>query len=300
MKKLAKSILMLSIASLAILSSCSKEDDNAEVTDVKVEISTTPTGSVIENSIVTLNVTATGSASNKLKSISVSRSDNKVVLSKSLSGTSSTEVIVDTVGTAASYTYTVAITGEKGSPATKTVTITTRKAPSELEVPNPIPLYAQQNGAGDNPNFLRLTSPFSPYTTAEFAANKSNVNLCFYYGNSNKATISSPTDAVMQTLYSGLTWSGVSNTSLFKTNLTIAQYDAIVASNTDEQIITLASGVTTWSNTITQLEVGNVVLFKLSTGELGLIKVNGIEFPAGENPNATNTIVFFSIATSKK
>lgn len=279
MKKLVKSVLMLSIASLAILSSCKKDDSNADVTNVKVDITTTPASPVPEGSRIVLTVTSTGNTDNKLKSISVTRSqgsDQKVVLSKSLTGTTSTDTIPDTL-VSGTYTYTVAVTGEKGSPATKTITVVTVAPAGALDVTaNGVPLFGQTNGGGTNQNFMKLTSQFNNYNTTEFNANKSSIDLAYYFGNTNKATITSPTDNTMQGLYSGLSWTGVNTTALYKTTLTSAQYDAIVTSNSDAQITALAATVTTWVSSVNLLTTGNVILFKTAGNKLGLIKVENL------------------------
>lgn len=281
MKKLVKSVLMLSIASLAILSSCKKEDSNAEVTDVTVSVSSSP-AIPVEGGVVTLTVTCTGNTDNNLKSISVNRSGgslaDKVVLSKSLTGTSSTEVIVDTIGTG-TFTYVVAVTGKEGSPATKTITVTTRSLPKQVDVTtSAIPLFGQTNDdpSATNPHFMKLTSPFTPISISTFPAEKSNVDLAFFFGATNKATITSPTDVTMQGLYSGLSWAGANATLLYKTTMTTAQYDAIASANSDSLITSMAAGVTTWGSSINLLAQGNIILFKTSANKLGLIKVENI------------------------
>ncbi len=274
MKKLVRSILMLSVASLAILSSCSKEDSNDEVTNVKVTI-VPSVANPYEGDSITITVTATGNVDNKLKSISVTRNDGKVLLSKSLSGTSATETITDVVESG-TYTYTAAVTGEKGSgtPATATTTVTTRQPAGPLNVSNATPLFGQANGAGTNSNFIQASDPFADFSTSTFAANKANVDICFFYGETNKATLTSPSDAVMQGLYSGLNWTGANTTSLYKTALTAAQFDAIADSESDEEITALASTVTTWTTSTNQLQAGSVILYKRAgDSKVGLIKV---------------------------
>lgn len=272
MKKLVRSILMLSVASLAILSSCSKEDSNDDVTDVKVTI-VPSVANPYEGDSITITVTATGNVDNKLKSISVKRNDGKVLLSKSLSGTSATETIKDVVESG-TYTYTAAVEGEKGSPATATTTVTTRQPAGPLNVSNAIPLFGQANGGGSNSNFLQASHPFADFSTSTFAANKANVDICFFYGETNKATLTSPSDAVMQGQYSGLNWTGANTTSIYKTTLTAAQFDVIAASNSDAEITALASTVTTWTTSANQLQAGSVILYKRAgDSKVGLIKV---------------------------
>lgn len=283
MKKLVKSVLMLSIASLAILSSCKKEDSNAEVTDAKVEVTVSP-AIPVEGGVVTLTVTCTGNTDNNLKSISVTRtggvvSTSKTVLSTSLTGTSSTKIIVDTL-TSGTYIYTVAVAGEKGSPATKTVTVTTRSLPKAIDVTNATPLFGQTNGGGTNANFMQLTFPHATWSTdsASFSQNKSKMDLAFFFGATNKATLTSPTDATMQGLYtgSGISWTGVNTTMLYKTTMTAAAFDAVVTSNSDSLMTAMAAGVTTWGSSVNLLTQGTVLLFKTASNKVGLIKVDNL------------------------
>ena len=281
MKKVLKSVLMLSIASLAILSSCKKEDENATVTDVKVTVTSTPS-SPLQGGIVTLTVVCTGNTDNNLKSISVSRSggslDSKVVLSKSLTGTSSTQTIVDTLGSG-TFTYNVAVTGESGSAATEIHTITTREPYGTLEtLPVPIDLSGQTQDSSQS-YFMRLTSPFTPFDRARatFAANKANIDMCFYYGNANKATLASPDDAAfMQTVYTYITWTGAKKTLFSTTTLTAAKYDEIEASDSDSAIVEMAKTTTTWAAAATKLKADDIILFKTAEGKKGLIKVQNL------------------------
>lgn len=279
MKKLVRSVLMLSMASIAILSSCSKEDDNADVTDVKVEITSSPASPVLENSIITLTVTATGNVDNKLKTISVTRDDGKVLLSKSLSDATATENLTDTLGANATYVYTVAVTGEKGSPATKTLTIATRKPAGVVDVATtPVPLFAQLHASEDK-HFIKLLDPFTPIGTNEFAANKSSVDLVYYYGGSQH-TLTSPTDAPMQEqIYKApnFDWSGANSTLLYKTTMTAAEFDAYEQGDAADALVTMGAAINTWTTSVKSLQGGDVIIYKTSGGKYGLIKINAVD-----------------------
>jgi hypothetical protein len=278
MKKLVRSMLMLSMASIAILSSCSKTDSNDEVTDVKVDITSSPVNPVLINTFVTLNVTATGNVDNKLKSISVTRGDGKIVLSKSLTGTNSTETIVDTLGNESSYTYTVAVTGEKGSPATKTITVTTKQPAGKLDVTQTaIPLFAQLH-ASEETHFIKLVDPFTPIGTSQFAANKSSVDLVYYYGGSGN-TLTSPKDQPMQDqIYKApnFDWTGANNTLLYKTSMTAAEFDVYVQDASDEALVQMGTSINTWTTSVKSLTGGEVIIYKTSTGKYGYIKVDAV------------------------
>ena len=280
MKKLVKSVLMLSIASLAILSSCTKETTD-EVTDVTVTITPSPSASLVDvGTVLTLTIEAKGNTDNKLKKITVtSTQSGSALLSKTLSVNSTTEIVRDTLAKIdATYSYTVTVEGEKGSPATKTYTVKTKTAAAEVDVTNAIPLFGQTNGAGTNANFMQLTDPHGTFSTATFAANKANVDVAFFYGATNKATLTSPSDVTMQGLYSGLNWTGANTTMLYKTSMTTAEFDAVATANSDAAITTLAASVATsaWVSSVNLLTKGNVVLYKTAGNKLGLIKVDNL------------------------
>lgn len=280
MKKLVKSVLMLSIASLAILSSCTKETTD-EVTDVTVTITPSPSASLVDaGTVLTLTIEAKGNTDNKLKKITVtSTQSGSALLSKTLSVNSTTEIVRDTLAKIdATYSYTVIVEGEKGSPATKTYTVKTKTAAAEVDVTNAIPLFGQTNGAGTNANFMQLTDPHGTFSTATFAANKAKVDVAFFYGAANKATLTSPSDATMQGLYSGLDWTGANTTMLYKTSMTTTEFDAVATANSDAAITTLAASVATsaWVSSINLLTKGNVVLYKTAGNKLGLIKVDNL------------------------
>ena len=276
MKKLIKSVLMLSIASLVVLSSC--EDPDAEtVTPVEIIITPNPsTATLSQGAVLTLTLELKGNSGNKLKKLTVTSSAANVALvSKTLSSTTATEIVRDTIKTVGSITYTVVLEGEKGTPVTKTYVVTGTQAPGELDVtPNSRDLKGQTQDSLAS-FFLELVNPFTPFNRARqtFSNNKTDIDLVFYFGNTDKATIASPTDSRMQTVYTYIDWTGAKATQFFKTALTAANYDAIVTSNSDAQIITLAGGVTTWGTSATNLVAGNVVLYKTKEGVLGLIKV---------------------------
>jgi hypothetical protein len=302
MKKLIKSMLFLSMASLVVLSSCGGDDepDPIPVTDVKVEITSNPASPVRENSIVTFTVTATGNTNNRLKTVSVTRSragsSDATLVSKALSGNSATEIFVDTV-TRGIHTYTVAVTGEKGSPATKTITINTTAAPRQLDVANAVPLFAQQNGNnGTSAHFMRLSDPFTTYTIGEIAANKTNADIGFFWGQQNGTTLASLNNQFFQSVYSGITWTGANQTLLFKTSITKAEFDAIAASNTDTVITKLDAQITTYATIANELELDDVVLFKTapggaSQGRMGLIRVDLINGTNGTDKEVSIKII---------
>jgi hypothetical protein len=294
MKKLVRSVLMLSMASIAILSSCSKEDDNASVTDVKVTLVPSPTTPIEIGKTVTITVTATGNVDNKLKKISVIRSDGKTVLSQSLTGTTFTFPIIDTVGSLESYQYTAAVEGEKGSPASAACTVLTRAAYGSISsTPIAIDLNGQTQDSTDN-YFMRLTPNYTPYDRGRqtFTANKANIDMCFYYGTANAATLASPDDATfMQTVYSYIDWTGAKKTKFAKTALTAAQFNDIKDDLTDSAIVNLATGITTWGAYVNKLAMDDVLIYQTAEGKKGLVLVAALSGSQASNAHISVQVV---------
>jgi hypothetical protein len=279
MKKLVRSVLMLSMASIAILSSC-KKDDNAEVTDVKVEITSTPANPVLINSVVTLNITATGNPDNNLVSISVTRDDgttSKAVLSKSLSGTSQTIEVKDTLGAATAYTYTVAVEGKHGSPATKTYVVSTKQPAGEVDItPTSIPLFGQTFTSG-GAHFMKATDQFVVFTNETQSTNLASIDVVYYYGGS-KHTITSADDAAMQSqIYKAGTtynWTGAKKTLFSRTTHTAAEFDAYEQGDSDEELSMEGQSVNTWASSVKDLQKGEILIYKTAAGKYGYIKID--------------------------
>jgi hypothetical protein len=281
MKKLVKSVLMLSIASLAILSSC-KKDTTDEVTDVSVTITASPSDALVQvGTVVTLTIEAKGNTDNKLTKITVtSTQGSAALLNKTLSTNSSTEIVRDTLKVAdATYSYTVTVSGEKGTPATKTYTVRTR-APygSLIKTANAIELVGQTQGS-DASSFISLSNPVSPFSFNDFAANKGKIDLGFYYGTNSgyKLTLSVPQDTFMRNrVFSALDFAGTKTIKLYKTALTSAQFDAISGSSNDSAIVNYAAAVPTTLWTLLRadnLKQDDVLAFVNGEGKMGFVRV---------------------------
>lgn len=281
MKKLIKSFVMLSMASLVVLSSCDDETTE-DIRPVEITIAATPSTTNLNfGTPLQLTLSLAGNPDNKLKKVTVTSSaSNVALLTKTLSGQSATEIVRDTIRTIGAITYTVTLEGEKGTAVTKSYKVTGIALPGGLDVSsNARSLFGQTQDSAST-YFMSLTDPFTPFTRGrvEIQSNKSSIDVGFYFGNTNKATLASPSDALLQSVYTYVPWSTVAPkaTKLFKTSLTAAQYDAIVTSNSDSAIIALAADVTSWGSAATNLTNGNVVLYQTAEGVLGLIKVENL------------------------
>ncbi|MCU0442176.1 MAG: hypothetical protein MUE96_07235 [Bacteroidia bacterium] len=284
MKKLVRTMLMLSVASLAILTSCNQEDDDKVIKDVEITISASPATSVTAGNPVTLTLALKGNSDNKLKKVTVTSSaSTTALLSKTLSGADAVETVVDTPETVGNITYTVTLEGEKGNPQTKTYTINVLPVPGPVAVTStPIDLFGHVNGDGGSSRFMATTDPFTQVSLDNFNSNKGIIDIAYYRGATNGNTLASPSNTTMQGLYSGLTWTGVKTTKVAKTTMTVAQFDAYAANPVNDSLIWATASSSTWiaDGAANQLAVGNVVLFETAAGKKGLIKVANL---AGAN-----------------
>lgn len=282
MKKTIKSIVMLFAASVFILASCSTDK---EIADVELTVINPTTTSYFVGEILKVKVTGKGNEDNKLKTLKVTKAvtgSATVTLDDiKASGTDLVYDLVDTLKTAdkGTVTYTFVLTGEEGTAQTKTLTITVAEEGFIEETGTAIQMFGHLN---DGPRFCNLAT-FATYSldVATQDSNKilkENVDLVSYYGTSNKFTLSSPDDAVMQGLYTGLSsfWtSGAARkTGLVKITGS-AVFSQVAAPGTDRLLVPLASGKT-YGQTTTNVVANDLILFKTQEGKLGLISIKSV------------------------
>jgi hypothetical protein len=299
MKKVIKTMMMLFVASTFVLTSCTSDEDVKDVELTMIPAATSGTHFVSDTLSITLN--AKGNADNKLKSIKITKAiagQAGVITmyeNTKLSGTDFIYQLKDTLqpGEAGINTITITLTGEKGNAQTKTYTATVRAIGETVSTGSPVSLFGQGAGA-ETQQFIALGS-FSTFTIGEATANsnaelKNSIDLAFYYGATNKFSLSSLDDAVMHTVYTGLStfWTSADNsriTGLYKATGQV-NYGVIEASLSDKDLLLFAEGKT-FSKTINNLAVNDVILFKTKEGKIGLLKVS-------ETTGSTNSTAVLS------
>lgn len=283
MKKAMKTIMMLFVASSFILTSCSSEDV-ADVTLTTIPASTGTTFFVGDTMSVTIN--AKGNADNKLKSLTITKAvTGKATITYYTKDLSVTDYIFELKDTldiqdTGAVTYNITLTGEKGTAQTKAITITVNKVGFIDETNGtPVQMFGHTY---DGPRFCQL-STFETYSVAQVADAPytiltNNVDLVSYFGSTNKFTLSSPDDAVMQGLYSGLSgfWtSGKARvTGLVRVN-GLANFATIAAPGDDRLLVQFAAGKT-YGKTVTNVVANDLILFRTAGGKLGLMKVTSV------------------------
>jgi len=284
MKKAIKTIMMLFVASTFVLTSCTDDTDVKDVELTMIPAATSGTYFVSDTLSITLN--AKGNSDNSLKSIKISKAiagQSGIITifeNTKLSGTDFIYVLKDTLqpGEVGVNTYTITLTGEKGAVQTKTFTATVRAIGFIESTATPVSLFGQGAGA-ETQQFIALGS-FVTYTLGEATATsnaelKNTIDLAFYYGANNKFSLSSLDDAVMHTIYSGLStfWTSADNKRITGlTKVTGVNYATIEASGSDKDLLLLADGKT-FGKAINQLGINDLILFKTKEGKLGLLKI---------------------------
>jgi len=195
------------------------------------------------------------------------------------------DVFSGIVSEAGTHEFTFILIDKDGLTDTKTITLTVT---DPVVVPTITSYTSKIIGASAN---TTVGSSFASidgniYKLADAATNSSKIDLVYFYGATNKATLAAPADAdVTGSVYPSVASWSVKNATVFElTTLTEAQFDA-VENDTD---ITEPAGTASKVNNLT---VGKVIAFKTAAtsanpSKKGLIKVTGLV----EGNVATGTI----------
>jgi len=113
------------------------------------------------------------------------------------------------------------------------------------------------------------------YKIADAKTNAAKVDWLYYYGVTNLSTLAAPDDVAAATIFNSATnglqtWS-VRNATRFRLATEGAVWDNIT---TAADIAAIA--INTTETFISQLEVGNIVVFKTAGNKLGILKIDGI------------------------
>jgi hypothetical protein len=284
MKKTLLIPAALMIFGAAFLSSCSKSEDNTPApTPPTINFvaksgfitgdATMTVGSTFKVSLAAFPNTTSGSKLASLKVTRVFQNNPYVALDTTFSLSS---LSVDLTATAnpnvGQEKWYYRVTDKSGQYAEVSLTITTTSAAGPINSFGMKILGAQSATAGSS--FASIDG--SVYTLAEAKANQAKVDLMYYYGDTDFATIAAPDDAHALTVFTnavnGLgTWT-TKNDTRFKLVTNAINWDAI----TDDAVIVqeTASGVT--ESRITNLISGKYLAFITASGKKGMIKIESI------------------------
>jgi len=298
MKKLTFFALML-LAGASLFTSCKKDDTNAAATISVSNNKTAYTIYTLGTADTTITFVVTVKADAKIETYTMTRATG--------SGSASYPGGVNDIGVAASgysgetsysytfnedfkntetypITYKFSVTDKDGNTADVSVVISKHgsTAAGAIYTISTQTLGASGNVAG---SFLDLTTTGGASVLNQTAANASpsTVDIVYYYGSSNNATLCAPNDVTVNGGSGNLslcaTW-GAANESatLFgTTTITASQFDAM----TDDSGI---SGLTPADTKEIYLDgnmgtadpTGTVLSFKTAAGKKGLIKITGL------------------------
>lgn len=278
MKKLFRTLMVLSIASVAVLSSCKKDED---VAAVKVTVTASPSdASLTIGTPLKLTIQCEGNDDNKLKMLKVA-STSASLLSKELSGTTHTEVVDITLSKIGTNVFTITLSGEEGDDAVTSYTVTVTAPTNFKQIfgnSSPIPLGAQLNGSLGQLIDLSTGEVFT-YGSGQDSTSSALIDLCYASGSNKGPSLFAPTNADFVTGASGTVYSRFKNypvrnaTKLVKLSgtMTEAQFDAI----TNDSLVIVNNPTADLAN---NLAVGEVVAFKLAKNpeKTGLIWIKSL------------------------
>lgn len=278
MKKVIKTMMMMLVASAFVLTSC--KDEDAE--DVVLTLNPSASSGVhFVGDVLSITVNGKGNADNKLKTLTITKAPEgkptTTVISEKLSGTDKIYTLKDTfeLSEVGKITYTIKLEGESGTAQTATYVATVVAVnPIDVETNN-VSLFGQTQ---DAEHFMALTNPFSRYTLdATEDEWKNEVDLAYFYGTTNKHSITSPSNTTMQGLFTSAPiaayFSGSRVTGFYRmpsSDYTI--YNKIVTEDDDRSLVSYAEGKV-YTDAINNLVNGEILLFKTKDGHLGMIKI---------------------------
>lgn len=270
----------LSVMATALMfTSCTpKTTENPAI----ISVNTVPSGATTASPGTTLAFKVTVSSDNDLKGISIKESINGSTSSVQIDST-----FASSTGTAASFewkytlssgaldgekhVYTFLLTDDKGNTAEATYTITVSSTNSVNWFTN-VTLGAQNNINGSFYN----TSSNTVYAVSAAKANQTSVDIIYYYGATNLATLSCPaeTGASTFTTFQLDTWMPANKNSTNYIKLNGVDFTTTSTSAEIKNAYLNATGVADLK--ANQLSANDVVAFKTKSGKYGIIKVNSI------------------------
>lgn len=290
MKKLNSLLMLAAVAGALTFTSCQKD----EVTTTGTVTYSTPTdGKATVPTDTVILVKLTVSAAEDLKSVSAKvaydgavgttldlSADTKTTDSTLASGTGktfewTTGILTRSVAGKEVYTYTFKDKSGNTTEATITLTVNSKVVVDKVVTYSAKLLGGQSNATQGS--FFN-SSEGLVYNQANAKTNSGKVDILYFYGATNMATIASPDDADAATIYNNSstgiqTWTTKNATKFKATTVTATEFDGITAKD-DSKIVAAAAGAAdTKSN---KLASGSVFAFVTAAGKKGLIKVTAV------------------------
>ena len=270
---------MMAVAVTTTLFSCNKDEAKVAPT-VTIKSDTgyvSNTATVVAGSTIRYGATIV-SNDDKLKTVEVTASiggaqASTVVTIATEAKTYNLDTTYSVGNTETTIVLTIKATDDNGESTSKSITLNVKKAAGAINQYTATLLGGQSNA---NTGSYYATASNSVYTQSTAPANSAAIDIIYYYGSNNKATLVAPSDATVGGGSGNLTLATIltkkNATQFAASGLTAAQFDAI----TDDAQIT-AITPSSPSTISKDLALDNVILFKTEAGKLGLIKVANLK-----------------------
>jgi hypothetical protein len=278
MKKLTYLLGLGAVASLFFLNSC---DTGGDAVGPSLTVTSGESVTVPANSIIVIDWRADAGDA-KLASFTIKEGNNAIVdenirdwnqldIPNAMNETYIDSAIVR-VG-ANDTQFTLVVTDKDDLIATKTVTVTI----DQTATGNPINTFsARLMGAQSNldiGSYLDVVSG-TVHKQAAAESNSAAIDIVYYYGSQNAATLTAPDDATVNggagNLSLCVNFTQKNPTRFSSTTMTSAEFDAV----SDDLPI---AGLSASATKMTQLAVNNVIAFETFDGKKGIIKVSALD-----------------------
>ena len=290
MKHYKKLLFVLLAGSLTFAYSCKKSESNPSNPDLSLDLSTS---SAKPGDVITITVRSTSSIKSYHLTVNNQGSAGAPRYLVPMSGTDSTiknTSFTDTrsytvpAGTTTNLVFTATVTDNNSltSNASKTLTVS---QPASWSKECSGVVLGDQNNATLGSSYS--TSDCSVLTVSNAKSNSAKVDMIYYYGSTNNATLGAPDNSdVMSFSVFGLPWA-TNNSTRFKV-LTSSDWTNASAGTIQS---TYTSSSSAEMSEATKLAVGSVLGYKTAGGKYGILKVNGITVDSG---SGNGTITFDS------
>jgi hypothetical protein len=275
MKKLNYFLSFIALSGL-LFTSC--EDENA--LGPSLEITSGTTVEAAANSTITITWRANAGDAN-LKSFTIKEGNVPIVdedfvdwneynipTSDNEAFVGSARVAIGSEGTS----FTLTVTDNDGLTETETVTVTIGGTAGGINEFTAVLMGAQTSATGSTLD--ADAGIVYSITGGAAASHAAAIDILYYYGNTNAATIAAPNDPTVNGTSGDFTWTQswtVQNpTKLGISALTLSQFNDI----TDDSYLSTISGLT--ETKLINLNIGNVIEFITASGKKGALKVTAL------------------------
>lgn len=287
MKKM-KIFALIVLAGATIFTSC-KKDETTTLADPTISFQG-GTNSLVFNGTNAIDVNVTVAAEGKIETVSLqgpslSGTGTTTTPITALFGTSGTDnaknqtsaiymfqvssanLALALVNHTTGFTYTFTVTDQEGKSTTATFTVTVPSASGTPFGTFSSVTTAQIGAQAATPGSFYNSASNAVYTTTPAATNSSLVDFCYYYGATNNASLSAPSNTDAQSVFSGISAWATKNATKIEKMAAGFNFTGL-SSTTDISAITFNT-----STQATNLQVGDVIAFKTVGNKIGFAKI---------------------------